>query len=560
MNEALYLEKLKALWDKAWPLNIPRLPEYPKGKKPLSEYLKVWAQEQPNKLALCFYGHDITYKELDSLSTRFANLLISLGVKQGDRIAVYMPNCPQLHIAFYGILKCGAMYAPVSPLSKEMELQFQLNDCDTNIILCFDQLLPIVLPVKETLDIEHVIITSISELLPKSPTIPLPELFTLPKIENNTCIDFYSSLHTSSSETIAHQPKLDDMAALNYTGGTTGLPKGCIHTHGDMLYTCASYVPVSLGTDPNMISLNFLPEFWIAGENSGLLFPVFSGTTMVLLARWDVEAFLHAIQHYRVTQCGLLVDSVDQVLEYPELYDFDLSSLTTTGCISFIKKLTIDYRIRWRDLTGCTLHEFSFGMTETNTCDTFTSGLQTDNFDLTFAPTFVGLPVPGTEFKICDFESGRLIPLGNEGELCIRTPSLFKGYWGNHNKIVNNSWFHTGDIGLITKSGFIRYLGRRKEMLKVNGMSVFPTELEAMLGQHPSIQGSAVLGKQDEKHGQKVIAFVLLKINSNETEQSLKDWCKDKMATYKVPDIKLVNELPMTATGKVKKQDLEKLL
>jgi long-chain acyl-CoA synthetase len=560
MNEALYLEKLKALWHKAWPLNIPRLPEYPKGKKPLSEYLKEWAQEQPNKLALCFYGHDITYKELDSLSTRFANLLISLGVKQGDRIAVYMPNCPQLHIAFYGILKCGAMYAPVSPLSKEMELQFQLNDCDTNIILCFDQLLPIVLPVKETLDIEHVIITSISELLPKSPTIPLPELFTLPKIENNTCIDFYSSLHTSSSETIAHQPKLDDMAALNYTGGTTGLPKGCIHTHGDMLYTCASYVPVSLGTDPDMISLNFLPEFWIAGENSGLLFPVFSGTTMVLLARWDVEAFLHAIQHYRVTQCGLLVDSVDQILEYPEVNDFDLSSLTTTGCISFIKKLTIDYRTRWRNLTGCTLHEFSFGMTETNTCDTFTSGLQTDNFDLTFAPTFVGLPVPGTEFKICDFESGRLIPLGNEGELCIRTPSLFKGYWGNHNKIENNSWFHTGDIGLITESGFIRYLGRRKEMLKVNGMSVFPTELEAMLGQHPSIQGSAVLGKQDEKHGQKVIAFVLLKIKSNETEQSLKDWCKDKMATYKVPDIKLVNALPMTATGKVKKQDLEKLL
>ena len=561
MNEALYLEKLKVLWDKAWPVNTPRLPEYPKGKKPLSEYLTQWAQEQPDKLALCFYGHDITYKELDSLSTCFANLLISLGVKPDDRIAVYMPNCPQLHIAFYGILKCGAVYAPVSPLAKEMELQFQLNDCDTNIILCFDQLLPIVLPVKETLGIEHVIITSISELLPKSPTIPLVELFQYPKIENNECIDFYASIHTASSEAIAYKPKLDDMAALNYTGGTTGLPKGCIHTHGDMLYTCASYVPVSLGTDSNMISLNFLPEFWIAGENSGLLFPTFSGTTLVLLARWDVESFLHAIQYYRVTHCGLLVDSVDQLLEYSKVNDFDLSSLTSTGCISFIKKLTVDYRERWSNLTGCTLHEFSFGMTETNTCDTFTSGLQTDNFDLSFSPIFVGLPVPGTEFKVSDFESGELIPLGNEGELCIRSPSLFKGYWGSNNKdILNNHWFHTGDIGLITESGFIRYLGRRKEMLKVNGMSVFPTELEAMLGQHPNILGSAVLGKKDEKQGQKVIAFVLLKPSSNETEQSLKDWCKDKMATYKVPEIKFVTELPMTATGKVKKQDLEKLL
>lgn len=561
MNEALYLEELKVLWDKAWPLNIPRLPEYPKGKKPLNEYLTQWAQEQPNKLALCFYGNDITYQELNELSTRFANLLISLGVKPKDRVAVYMPNCPQLHIAFYGILKCGAVYAPVSPLAKEMELQFQLNDCDTNIILCFDQLLPIVLPVKEALDIEHVIITSISELLPKSPTIPLVELFQYPKIENNDCIDFYSSIHAASSEAIAHQPKLDDMAALNYTGGTTGLPKGCIHTHGDMLYTCASYVPVSLGIDSNMISLNFLPEFWIAGENAGLLFPIFSGTTMVLLARWDVQSFVNAVQYYRVTQCGLLVDSVDQLLEYPEIYDFDLSSLTTTGCISFIKKLTVDYRNRWRDLTGCTLHEFSFGMTETNTCDTFTTGLQTDNFDLSFSPTFVGLPVPGTEFKVCDFESGKLIPLGSEGELCIKTPSLFKGYWGSdHDEIIENSWFHTGDIGLITESGFIRYLGRRKEMLKVNGMSVFPTELEAMLGQHPNILGSAVLGKDDEKQGQKVIAFVLLKPKSNETEQSLKDWCKDKMATYKVPEVKFVTELPMTATGKIKKQDLEKLL
>ncbi|WP_274620495.1 AMP-binding protein [Colwellia maritima] len=276
MNEALYLEKLNMLWNKAWPLNTPRLPEYPKGKKPLSDYLKQWAEEQPDKLALCFYGNDITYSELDILSTRFANVLISLSVKPGDRIAVYMPNCPQLHIAFYGILKCGAVYAPLSPLSKGMELQFQLNDCDTNIVICFDQLLPILLPVKELLGIEHVIMTSISELLPKSPTIPLPELFKLPKIENDECLDFYTAVHAASLKAITHQPKLNDMAALNYTGGTTGLPKGCIHTHGDMLYTCASYVPVSLGTDPNMISLNFLPEFWIALVKTQVCYFLFS--------------------------------------------------------------------------------------------------------------------------------------------------------------------------------------------------------------------------------------------------------------------------------------------
>ena len=563
IHEKAYLENLQNLWNKAWPETIPRSPQYPKGQKPLTEYLRDWAHETPSKPAIHFYGNELSYAELDDLSDRFANLLIKLGIKSGDLVAIFMPNCPQFSIAFYGILKCGAICTPISPLSKAFELKHQLTDSGAKVILCFDQLLSVVEDVKNDTSLDHIIMTSFSELKPKNPTLPLPDLFEEPKLINDNVIDFYPALESSSASPPKHQPTLEDIAAINYTGGTTGLPKGCIHTHGDMLYTCASFASPILGMTDETVWINFLPEFWIAGEDSGLLFPVFSGATMVLLARWDVSAFMQAVEHYRVTHCMLLVDNADEILCHPDVNNFDFSSLELTSCISFVKKLTLNYRDRWRDLTGCILFETAYGMTETNTCDTFTKGFQVDNFDLKAGKTFVGIPVVGTEIKICDFKSRKLKPLGEDGEICIRTPSLFKGYWGREDQTDDalvNGWLHTGDIGVIDESGFIRYLGRRKEMLKVNGMSVFPSELETIFGEHLDIQASAVLGRSDEKKGQVPVAFIVLKENSTETAESVREWCKDAMAIYKVPEVRIVENLPMTATGKVIKRDLEKLL
>lgn len=564
MHERAYLDHLASLQADAWPANTPREAHYPHGQQPLSEYLRAWASTQPDRPALDFYGHSITWAELDRLSDRCAALLCELGVQVGDRVAVFMPNCPQLHIAFYGILKCGAVYAPVSPLSKPLELTYQLQDSSAEVILCFDQLLPVVRAVQAQCPLRHILATSLSELRPSVPSIPLADLLLAGKVALEAdLIDFLPAVENCQHATPSHRPQLDDIAALNYTGGTTGLPKGCVHTHGDMLYTCASFVPAAMGLQPDSVLLNFLPEFWIAGENAGLLFPVFSGCRLVLLARWDALAFMAAIEHYRVSHCGLLVDSAAEVLEHSDVSRYDFRSLRRTGSISFTKKLTRDYRERWRELTGCTLFEFSFGMTETHTCDTFTYGLQDDDFDLTSAPTFVGLPVPGTEFKVCDFTSGELLPLGSEGELCVRSPSLLHGYWQRPEEsaaALRDGWLHTGDLGQITDQGFIRYLGRRKEMLKVNGMSVFPSELEAMLGQHPALQASAVIGRSDASSGQRPVAFVVFKAGSQESAYSLHDWCKEAMASYKVPEIRVVDALPMTATGKVKKNELESLL
>ncbi len=563
MDEQTYLAQLDQLQQAHWPAGVPRQVHYPLGEQPLCDYLRTWARQQPEAIALDFYGYSLSWAELDHLSDRCAALLVELGVQPGDRVALFMPNCPQLHIAFYGLLKCGAVYAPVSPLSKALELSYQLKDSGARVILCFDQLLPVVRAVREDCALRHVLATSLSELRPAQPSIPVPDLLLAPKVSGDDFLDFYAALAACTAAAPTHRVQLDDLAALNYTGGTTGLPKGCMHSHRDMLYTCASFVPTAMHLQADSVLLNFLPEFWIAGENAGLLFPVFAGCRLVLLARWDATAFMAAVQHYRVSHCGLLVDSAAEVLDHPQVADYDLRSLRRTGSISFIKKLTRDYRARWRALTGCTLFEFSFGMTETHTCDTFTWGLQDADFDLTSAPTFVGLPVPGTQFKVCDFTTGELLPLGSEGELCLRSPALMHGYWQRPEEsaaALREGWLHTGDLGQITTQGFIRYLGRRKEMLKVNGMSVFPSELEALLGQHPALLASAVIGRPDALRGQQPVAFVVLKPGRSEDAETLTAWCRETMASYKVPEIRVVAALPMTATGKVKKNELESLL
>ncbi|WP_321891442.1 AMP-binding protein [Paraburkholderia tropica] len=563
MNEREYLDDLHRKWAHAWPADAPREPQYPLGQRPLTAYLREWARRAPQRPAVHFYGRTLSYGELNRLSDRCAALLASLGVQRGDRVAVFMPNCPQMHVAFYGILKLGAVHAPVSPLSKALELGYQLKDSGARVVICADQLLSVVDQVRDECALREVIATGVGEMRGAQSAVPLPDIVLAPKVTSARAIDFLPALEAANGPVPDDEPQLDDIAALNYTGGTTGLPKGCIHTHGDMLYTCASFTPVALHADEHTVFLNFLPEFWIAGENAGLLFPVFAGAALVLLARWDALAWMRAVQHYRVTHCGMLVDSVADVLDQPTVRDFDYGSLQRVGAISFIKKLTPDYRRRWRELTGCTLYEFAYGMTETHTCDTFTLGLQDDDRDLRAQPTFVGLPVPGTEFKVCDFASGALLPPGGEGELCVRSPSLFKGYWQREAAsadALHDGWLHTGDLATITEEGFIRYLGRRKEMLKVNGMSVFPSELEALLGQHPAIAGSAVIGKADAARGQQPVAFVVLKPGSEASGDELAAWCRASMAVYKVPEIRVIDALPMTATGKVRKQELDKLL
>jgi acyl-CoA synthetase (AMP-forming)/AMP-acid ligase II len=565
MDAAAYDARLTELWRANWPASVSPDLAYPFGEIPLGDYLRRRAAETPDKPALIFYGTVITYAELDRLSDNCAALLHSHGARPGDRVAVYLQSSPQFVIAFYGILKLGCVHVPVNPMFREHELEYELNDTGAEIIIAQDALIDLVRAVKDRTSIRTVFTTSLAEMLPTAPTIPLPTGLDAPPIACPDAIDFLPALCAVDAPPPKVEIDLDAIAALNYTGGTTGMPKGCVHTQRHMIYTAATVCSRDSGQSGERVRVNFMPLFWIAGENAGLIVPVFAGATLVLLARWDPVGWMAAVDRYKVETAGLLVDNAVQVMDHPDVVRYDLTSLKTTTCSSFVKKLNLDFRARWKALTGVTLIEAAWGMTETHTNDTFTLGMQQDDWDLKTQPVFVGLPVPGTRFRICSFETGEIVPLGTEGEIVVASPSLLTHYWNKAEataESIRDGWFHTGDIGMLDEDGYLHFLGRRKEMLKVNGMSVFPSEIEALLGQHPAILGSGVIGIEDARRGQAPLAFVIIDRDKapDLSADELRQWCAANMATYKVPAFRIVEALPMTATGKVKKEELKALL
>lgn len=566
MDENTYLKALDDLWEKNWPANLPRETEYPLGKAPLTEYLRHWAKERPDKACLIYYGREISFKEIDELSDRFASFLHEKGLVKGDRVAVLLPNCPQFLIAFFGVLKLGCVHVPVNPLFKEQEFIYEMQDAEPRAIAALDLLYPLVQGTRDQTSLEFCLTTSLRDFLPDNPTIQIPDLAQIPPQECPGAMNFMDVLNEDRPGPPKVDVSLDDLAALNYTGGTTGMPKGCEHTHGNMLYTAATGATFALEnpTDEDKL-LNYLPIFWIAGEDAGVLSPAFTGSTEVMLVRWDPKAVFQAIERYKITIAYGLVDNVVELMEHPEAGNYDLGSLRTMLVSSFVKKLNVDYRRRWETFAGCVLREGAYGMTETHTMDTFTTGLQKDDMDVTGQPVFVGLPMPGTRFKIVDFITKELVPFGTEGEIVIKTPSLMRSYWKKPEAaadLMKDGWFYTGDIGMISEQGFIHFLGRTKEMLKVKGMSVFPSEIESLLGRHPDIAGSGVIGRPDEEKGEVPVAFIMVRSDRKDevAEKDIKEWCGKNMATYKIPEIRIVDELPMTATGKVKKEELKQFL
>ncbi|GGM04912.1 acyl-CoA synthetase [Pseudooceanicola nanhaiensis] len=553
-----YLEDLAAVQARHWPAAVPREIEYPLGEITLTRHVAHWAATRPADTAIVYYGAETSWEALDDRANRCAHLLAESGLVPGDRVAVFLPNCPQFHIAFYGILRAGMVHVPVSPLSTPDELDFVLKDTGARALVTLDTLVPVVEETGATEDGLTVFSTALAEVLPEQPAFHLPaSVATAPRDCPGTTA-LLPALERMPADPVDHST-LDAIAALNFTGGTTGMPKGCIHTQRDMVFTGAANWSVTTGRMEG-VTLSFMPEFWIAGENAALIFPVMTGEPLVLLTRWDPLGVLQAIQRYRVTTTAFVVDGAVELMNRSDFGDYDLSSLRRVRVVSFIKKLDADIRARWKGLTGTVLAESSWGMTETHTSNTFTTAMQEDDFDLRQRPVFVGLPLPGNEIVIRDFDSGRPVPLGEEGEITIRSPAMLKGYWQRPDataEAIRNGFLHSGDIGVIDEMGFLHYLGRRKEMLKVRGMSVFPAELEAVLGKHPGVGGSGVVGRSDAHAGQIPVAFVMPS-DPGLTAEALTEWLSDRVSKYKLPEIRLVEALPMTATNKVRKAELAK--
>ncbi len=556
---------LRGLQAESWPTGLSRDIVYRRGKVPLSQYVRAEAKARPDAPMIHYYGRTLSWKDVDTLSDQFASLLQSRGVGAGDRVALMMGNCPQFTICFWGIMKRGAVLVPVNPMFKEIELAYQLNDSGAETLVFQDDLAPLVANVLEDTSVRVTYATGAAEMAGQGGAVPRPDGMGL-ALPADGVDRLLAALDESGPFNGPDCSDVNAVAALNYTGGTTGMPKGCVHTHGDMLYTVASYCGAAMqDAGPDDVVVNFFPMFWIAGEDLGVLAPVYTGAAVCILHRWDAVGWMASVAQYRASITMLLVDNAVEVMRHSEAVNYDLTSLGTTSVCSFVKKLGSAFREDWRALTGSTMVEAAYGMTETNTCDTFTVGLQANDYDLQQQPVFVGLPVPETDIIIRDFETGALKALGETGEICIRSPSILKSYWNKPDETdhaIRDGWLHTGDIGMVNERGFVHYLGRRKEMLKVNGMPVFPAEIEMLLGRHPAVLGSGVIGRSDPNKGEVPVAFVHLDPDQADglDADALRAWCRENMASFKVPEIRLVEGLPMTATGKVKKEKLAALL
>ncbi|MFD4358122.1 AMP-binding protein [Nocardia sp. NPDC058518] len=546
------LAEIHARQSAVWPAQVPRTVEYPIESMALVDYLRHWAAQQPEATAIAYYGRDISYAEYDELSDRFAGWLLANGAQPGDRIGVYLSNCPQFLVAMLGILKIGAVHVPINPLFRAHELRHELIDAGVTILLAQDDLAPLVDEVRADTPVRLVARTALSDMFTDEPAVAAPFETTAAETDWHRIIE--------SPRAPAQPADPDALAALNYTGGTTGMPKGCEHTQRHMVYTAATATVGNgsrVGERP-LVALNFLPVFWIAGEDFGILFPLVNGGTAVLMNRWDAATALTLLGRYRVTSMIGMIDNYVEMMEHPAFDPAGLTALENTTGVSFVVKLDAEIRARWRAATGLTLRETSYGMTETHTADTFTLGLQDDDYDLRSEPVFCGLPVPGTDILIVD-EDGAPVPMGHEGQIIVRSPSILTRYYGNPEATaatVRDGWLQTGDVGKLNERGALHYLARNKEMIKVNGMSVFPSEVESLLMLHPQVQTAGVVPKPDPQRGQVPLAFVQLIPESTVAAAELQTWAKQNMAGYKVPQIEILDALPMTATGKIRKGEL----
>jgi long-chain acyl-CoA synthetase len=530
-----------------------------KTRQALHDTLRQHAREQPHKAAYLWYGRPVTYDELDRASDAFAARLAQLGVGKGEPVVLFMNNCPQYVMAHYGIQKLGAIVCPCSPLFKEHELQYQLHDLLARVIVAADDLLPLVEKVRAQTAIEHVFGVRYADLLPEKPSIDvLPELLGMAREPRALPpgVEDFLAVTRSGATAPAVQVDMDDVALMTYTSGTTGLPKGAMLTYGNALFKSAAAAESS-GLQANDMLLAVAPLYHIAGMVAGVNVPVLTGATCVLFYRFDPVATLQAIERHRITSWYSIAPMNVACMQVPGAKDHDLSSLRINTVTSFGISYTEPLARQWREhAPNCQSFESGYGLSETHTVDTC------------MPPHAVrwgtnGIPIPGNELRILDPDTGSPVPMGQPGEIVLRSPGVFKGYWNNPEgtaRTLRDGWVHTGDMGFLDADGYLTFTGRIKEMIKVSGYPVFPEQVESILLKHPAVAQAAVIGVPDATKGEVIRAFIVRKPGQHLDADVLIAWARDNMSAYKAPrDVRFVDQLPATGAGKVLRRLLRDL-
>ncbi|MCP1093192.1 long-chain-fatty-acid--CoA ligase [Bacillaceae bacterium OS4b] len=540
-------------WQAIYPEQIPAVLSY--EDKPLYSFLKESAEEFPDKVSIHFQGKELTFREVHESALKFAAYLKSIGLQKGERVAVMLPNCPQGVISFFGILMAGGVVVQTNPTYTERELEYQMKDSGAKMILAMDILFPRVSAVASRTDIEHIIVTAIKEYLPFPknliyPFIQKKQYGIVINVEHEGNHHLFSEIMKRKiTEEVTVPIDVDnDLALLQYTGGTTGFPKGVMLTHKNLLANtkmCNAWLYKNKRGEERILAI--LPFFHVYGMTTVLVLSVMEGNTMIIMPKFDVEATLKTIQKQKPTMFPGAPTMYIGLLNHPDIAKYDLSSIN--ACISGSASLPLEVQEQFEKITGGKLVE-GYGLSET-------SPVTHANFiwDQPRVKGSVGLPWPDTDSAILSLESYEELPPNEIGEIAIKGPQVMKGYWNRPDeteKTFKNGWLLTGDLGYMDEQGFFYVVERKKDTIIAGGFNIYPREVEEVLYEHEAIQEVVVAGIPDPYRGETVKAYVVLKKNARATEEELNEFARKNLASYKVPrSYEFRDELPKTTIGKI---------
>ena len=545
-------------WLAQYPSEIPHTLKY--ESIPVQEYLTRAYQNYPDKIAIHFLGKDITYRELYESSMKFANYLCSLGIRRGDRVAIMLPNCPQNVIGYYGILYAGAIVVQTNPLYTEREIEYQMKDSGAKAILSLDILFPRISKVVKETGLENIIITGIKDYLPFPKNLVYPFIqkkqygFTV-KVEHSGMNHLFPEvMKTGKVEKIDIPFDFEeDVAILQYTGGTTGFPKGVMLSHKNLISNatmCDAWLYRSEKGKGTILGI--LPFFHVYGMTTVLILSVMLGNRMVLLPKFDVESALKTIDKQKPTLFPGAPTIYIGLLNHPDIAKYDLSSIE--ACLSGSAPLPLEVQEKFERVTGGKLVE-GYGLTESSPVTHANFVWAKDRIKGS-----VGVPWPDTEAAIFKVDSTVPLPVGEIGEICVRGPQIMKGYWERPEETANtmrDGWLLTGDLGYMDEKGYFFVVDRKKDMIIAGGYNIYPREIEEVLYEHPAIQECVAAGIPDEYRGETVKAYIVLKEGENISEEDLNAFCREHLASYKVPRVyEFRKELPKTAVGKILRRTL----
>jgi long-chain acyl-CoA synthetase len=538
---------LSEIVDKPWLQHydywVPHHMSYP--RRPLSDILDTAVIDVPHQPAVAFLGASLTFQELKNRSDRLATALAHLGIVKGDRVGIMLPNCPQYVLSVFAVLRHGAIVVNVNPNYTARELLSVAADSGMRLIVTLDALASLVCQIRGATALEHVIVTSLDEYSSvKAPAPSVSGCFAL--------TDLIADVDVPAVFRPAIDP--DDIAVLQYTGGTTGTPKGAMLSHGNIFANVIQTETVNYRTRVRGEAryLLVIPYFHIYAFTVGMMKGIWVGGLQVLLPKYDVDDTLVAIRDYRPTYFPAVPTVFVSLLSHPRVKEFGLDRVRTfaTGGAPCPPEVMEQFE----RTTGRTLIE-GYGLSETSPVTHLTPQLAVRK------PGTIGVPLPDTDIRVVDAETGTCdLGRGQAGELCISGPQVMQGYWQKPDESASvlradasgRVWLHTGDIAIIDSDGFTSIVQRKKDMIIVDGYNVYPSEVESVLYSHPSIRLVAVVGVSDAYHGEVVEACVVLKDGSAATAEELIAHCRSGLAHYKIPRrVHFRDALPMTAVGKI---------